>query len=326
MVTRSQKIRLGIFVTATLTVLLLVIGSLSYNTLFDKQDIYYIGYEDISVSGLDVGSQVKYLGIKVGSVRKVEIDPDNLNRVIVTVAIEPGTPIKEDVHAEIATIGITGLKLIELRGGTIDSKMLRPGEFIQPGKSLTEDITGKAEIIFLKIELVLNNLIALTSEENQKKIASVLDESASTASGLNSLISENRGQLERTLANIDSLTTDLRSTTSSAQSVVASLDSFLGSDTLRSTMAELHQLTRAINEADIYKLISEFNDLVTSLNSVLGQTQTLVVRNRTKLVETIEEIHLTSRYLHNAARTIDSDPSILLRGVNPGNPPDNRLE
>jgi phospholipid/cholesterol/gamma-HCH transport system substrate-binding protein len=326
MITRSQKIRLGIFISVALGVLLLAIASLSYNIIFATQDTYYIAYEDVSVSGVEIGSQVKYLGIKVGSVRRIEIDPKNLNRIIVTVGIEHGTPIKEDVRAEISSIGITGLKLIELRGGTIESEMLKPGGYIQPGKSITDDITGRAEVITEKIELVLNNLLAITSNENQQKIVSFIDESAAAAASVNSILSTNRSQMERTLANLDSLSFDLRKTVAATHSAVVSIETIVGSDTLKQTLNEIHQITRTFNQADIYQLIDELNQMIQSVNTVLEQTQTLVSRNRGRLVETIDELHHASRYLHSTARLIDANPSILLRGMRPSNPPDNKLE
>jgi phospholipid/cholesterol/gamma-HCH transport system substrate-binding protein len=326
MITRSQKLRLGVFISVALIVVLLGIMSLSYNIIFATHDIYYIAYEDVSVSGLDIGSQVKYLGISVGSVRRIEIDPKNINRVIITVGIEPGTPIKEDVRAEIATIGITGLKLIELRGGTIESMMLKPGGYIQAGKSITEDITGRAEIITEKIELVLNNLLTITSPENQEKIVSFIDESAATAAQLNTMLTTNSDRIERTLSNLDTLSNDLRTMVTAAHNMVTTIETTIGSDTLKQTLYEIHQITRTFNQADIYRLIDELNHLIQSTNTILSQTQTVVARNRTKLMDTINELHLTSQYLHSTARMIDANPSILLRGIRPDNPPDKKLE
>jgi phospholipid/cholesterol/gamma-HCH transport system substrate-binding protein len=326
MITRSQKLRLGVFISVALIVVILGVMSLSYNIIFATHDIYYIAYEDVSVSGIDIGSQVKYLGITVGSVRRIEIDPKNINRVIITVGIEPGTPIKEDVRAEIATIGITGLKLIELRGGTIESMMLKPGGFIQAGKSITDDITGRAEIITEKIELVLNNLLTITSPENQEKIVSFIDESAATAAQLNYMLTTNSDRIERTLSNLDTLSHDLRTMVAATHNMVTSIETTIGSDTLKQTLYEIHQITQTFNQADIYRLIDELNHMIQSTNTILSQTQTIVARNRSKLIDTIDELHHTSQYLHSTARMIDANPSILLRGIRPDNPPDNKLE
>ncbi|MCB0316686.1 MAG: MCE family protein, partial [Calditrichaeota bacterium] len=56
-------------------------------------------------SGLEVGSPVKYLGIKVGTIKNISIAPEDVSRIIVKVALKPGTPVKEDARADIVSIG-----------------------------------------------------------------------------------------------------------------------------------------------------------------------------------------------------------------------------
>jgi len=175
MPTQSQKVRLGIFIIVgsfALLIFLFIIGS---QQIFKEKDIYYISYKDISVSGLEVGSPVKYLGISVGVIKGINIDPDDVSRIIVSVSLDPGTPIKKDARAEIAAIGITGLKMIEIRGGSNEAPLLETEQYIRPGGSITEEITGKAEIIAEKIELILNNINRFTQPENLDKITQFVD-------------------------------------------------------------------------------------------------------------------------------------------------------
>ncbi len=326
MVTRAQKIRLGIFIIAAMTVVIIAVGTLSYDRIFDTKDIYHIAYEDVSVSGLDVGSQVKYLGLNVGNVRNIKIDPKDINRIIVTIAIDEGTPIKEDVRAEISMIGITGLKQIELRGGTVESDMLKPGGYIQPGKSITEDITGRAEVITEKLELVLNNLIELSSTENQERIFSFVDESAQTVRQVGDIVNENRERMDRTMANLDTLVVELKGMSMAANSAARAFDRFLASDTLNTMLADMQEITGTVREVDLSKLINDVNQVLISLDDMLNHTETLVMRNSGKFIDTVDELHLITRYLSSTARKIDSNPSILIRGSRPNNPPDDKLE
>ena len=174
MVTRSQKIRMGTFITVSMLGLIDTLAIVTTSRFFEVRDIYYIGYQDISVTGLKEGSSVKYHGITVGYVSKISIDPQDIRRVIVEVSLDHGTPIKKDTYAEIEMLGITGLKLIELRGGSNESEYLDPEGFIQPGRSISEAITGRAEVIAEKAELILNNIAALTTSENREKILSFI--------------------------------------------------------------------------------------------------------------------------------------------------------
>ncbi len=326
MVTRAQKIRLGIFIIAAMTVIIIAVGTLSYDRIFDTRDIYQIVYEDVSVSGLEVGSQVKYLGLNVGSVRNIQIDPDNINKIIVTIAIEEGTQIKEDVRAEISMIGITGLKQIELRGGTVESDMLSPGGTIEAGKSITEDITGRAEVLTEKMELVLNNLIELSSAENQDRIFGFVDESANTVRKVGEIVDENRERMDRTMANLDTLIIELKGVSVATNRAARTFDRFIQSDTLNTMIADMQQITSTVRQVDLEKLTGDINKVLISLDDILNHAETLVMRNSGKFVETVDELHMITRYLSSTARRIDSNPSILIRGARPENPPDDKLE
>ena len=127
---QAQKIRLGIFLVISSVILLVLVGYFTAQEFFKKQDTYFIAYEGVSVGGLEVGSPVKYLGIKVGTIQDITIDPEDVNKVIIELALKEGTPIKEDAVADITSVGITGLKTIEIRGGSNESRSLEPDSYI----------------------------------------------------------------------------------------------------------------------------------------------------------------------------------------------------
>jgi len=99
MVSKSQKIRLGIFIIVGLVFLFVLIGIIVGTKLFDKKDIYFIAYKDQSVSGMNVGSAVQYHGIRVGRIEELDIDKDDVTTVIVEISVKAGTPIKTDVKS-----------------------------------------------------------------------------------------------------------------------------------------------------------------------------------------------------------------------------------
>jgi len=139
MKSRDQKVRLGVFIMISALLLLTLIGYFTARRLFEKTDEYYVAYQDVSVSGLEVGSPVKYLGITVGSIAEIIIDPDDVNRIIVRLSLKEGTPVKTDASADIVAMGITGLKTIEIKGGTNEADFLEQGQYIAQGTSLVDD-------------------------------------------------------------------------------------------------------------------------------------------------------------------------------------------
>jgi phospholipid/cholesterol/gamma-HCH transport system substrate-binding protein len=77
---------------------------------YNRYEIYFSG----SVSGLDKGAAVRYLGVGVGRVYDMRIDPRDSSRVEVIVDIDATTPISEHTVAELGLQGVTGLLYIDL--------------------------------------------------------------------------------------------------------------------------------------------------------------------------------------------------------------------
>ncbi len=326
MVSKAQKIRLGIFLTISILIFLAMIVVLSINRFFKEKDIYHIAYQNVSVTGLDVGSSVKFLGLTIGSVQNIKIDPKDISRIIVTIGVKKGTPIKKDVHADIFTVGITGLKMIELRGGTNESPNLQPGDFIQAGTSLTENITGKAEVIAGKIEQVLNNLLRLTTEQNQNKIFSLVDDTRKTLQNANTVLTENRGTINRSFRNLDSTFAHLSSSSKSADLALRKIDFFVQSDSFRTTLSNIAQIADKLNKSNIYNLDKQLNLAVGQLNHLLNQLDIIITANRFKFNKSVDELNQAIESLNRTARRVEANPAILLGGSKPENPPDQQLE
>jgi phospholipid/cholesterol/gamma-HCH transport system substrate-binding protein len=326
MVSKAQKIRLGIFIFVSTTILLATLVALSLNRFFKKNDIYKIAYTNVSVTGLDVGSSVKYLGINVGTVKSIKIDPEDIRKIIVEIGIKAGTPIKKDLRANIATLGITGIKIIELRGGTNEAELLKPEGFISAGTSLTEDFTGRAEVIAARTEELLNNLLELTNPQNRVAFNSILAETNMAMSIVNELIKNNRSQLERSLANLDTITSELSAASVSSRMITNEIASVVRSDSFKNAINNVMKITAKINKTKIYSLIDKTDEVIGRSNQILRQAENILLENRSKVSQVALDIQESVQYIKNAARQIDEDPSILIGGSNPENPPDDDIE
>ena len=126
MATRAQQIRLGIFFLVSLSVLALFFIVVAGSHLLHQRDTYYIE-SNSPVSGLNKGADVKYLGFSIGRVEDIAIAQDNLATVIVEISVErrlAENAIRTDTQARMASLGLTGLKYIELFGGSDDAPVL----------------------------------------------------------------------------------------------------------------------------------------------------------------------------------------------------------
>ena len=90
----------------------------------ERDDVVYNIRFAESVSGLAVGEPVRYLGVDVGTVKSMSIDPVDPNQVLVEVALRKDTPVKTDTKAILKLKGITGACFVELNGGSVDAQTL----------------------------------------------------------------------------------------------------------------------------------------------------------------------------------------------------------
>lgn len=330
---KAQRIRLGIFIMISLLLLLILVGFFTARKLFEKRDYYYVAYTDVSISGLEVGSPVKFMGISVGSISEIYIDPADVNTVIVRLSLRSETPVKVDAVADIVAMGITGLKTIEIRGGTQEADFLREGQYIQAGSSLAEDITGKAEVIAFKVEAVLNNLQEFTDPDNLSrfsetvdKIALMVDNTSATFANINLLIAENRSDVRQIVLATRQLSEQLDSTSIKLYASIGRFNEIMQGDTLVEVLGNFRDISLTLKETNLQELIE-------GLALATLQTQELLVRlgdDIDKGGETLNEnlmlLQHTLINMNELSRKINTNPSILIRGQPNRGSPDRLLD
>jgi phospholipid/cholesterol/gamma-HCH transport system substrate-binding protein len=87
---------------------------------YRRYEIYFEG----SVSGLNRGSTVRYLGVDVGRVIAIRIDKRASDRVQIIADIDSTTPISEDTLASLSMQGVTGLLYIDLLANAASKRQM----------------------------------------------------------------------------------------------------------------------------------------------------------------------------------------------------------
>jgi phospholipid/cholesterol/gamma-HCH transport system substrate-binding protein len=77
---------------------------------YQRYEVYFTG----SVSGLNEGSTVRYLGVNVGRVARIRLDPRAGDRVEAVIDVDKATPVTPDTLARLTMQGVTGLLFIDL--------------------------------------------------------------------------------------------------------------------------------------------------------------------------------------------------------------------
>ncbi|MDH5412335.1 MAG: MlaD family protein [Alphaproteobacteria bacterium] len=179
METRASYLIVGLFVIAGMIGLVFAAMWIT-GTRTDEAVALYDIYFDGNVSGLKPGNVVQYRGIPVGGVVDMRIDPDNVERVLVTIEVDADTPIREDTEATLALQGITGLSYIQLTGGTQAAAELKAATgqrrpVIKSRPSELAAIFEAAPELLNRAIGVIAQLEKLLGPENQGHIGSILE-------------------------------------------------------------------------------------------------------------------------------------------------------
>jgi len=200
------------------------LGKADYRGVYDRYDTYMRQ----SVSGLSVNSSVKYRGVDVGRVKDIVLNPENTEEVRLSLDILQGTPIKTDTVATLETQGLTGLLTLNLEGGSREA----PSLVIEPGQEYP--VIQSRPSLFFRLDMALSRLL---SDQSLTKLLKNLN--AFTENAMALMTEENRVRLERTLADLSTI-----SSTLAGQS--ASINHAL--ETASESMDNLAILTSTINE------------------------------------------------------------------------------
>lgn len=305
MVSKAQKIRLGIFLSVSSGLILILLALLAGRMLSKKSDKYIVNFQNTSVSGLQIGGKVRFNGIDIGQIDNISIDTQDITNVVVHISVNAGTPIKKDMQAKMVFAGITGLKTIELYGGSNDAPLLKPGSVIATGSSMVDSLTDKAEILLYRLEGLLTNLQDLTNEENQTHFKDLL-------ANFDGIVSENRSSIHSIVLNADSVIIATKLTMNEANRTVAKLNSILNSPEVTSMIANASKVSDDLASSDIKQTITTLNQAIKTANDTFNQIDIMILRGRQDILRSLETMRETMDYLNEFARQISEDPRRLL--------------
>ena len=154
--------------------------------------VEYVAYDVFvreSVAGLTEGAPVKYLGVDVGQVARIAINPGNSEEVRLTLDIARGTPIKEDTTAVLAIQGITGLLYVELQGGSRDAPLLaaragQPRPVIEATPSARFRIDKALTALSNDLSGLMEDARSVLTEKNREKLSRILSDLSKVTAAL----------------------------------------------------------------------------------------------------------------------------------------------
>ena len=121
---RANYVMVGAFALA-IVALAIIYAIWAAKNADDKDSVEYQILFQGEVSGLSLSSNVLFNGIKVGTVKKISISPNDSSVVVVLVEIQPNIPIKSDSEASLEMQGVTGQSAIMISSGKNTSPLLK---------------------------------------------------------------------------------------------------------------------------------------------------------------------------------------------------------
>jgi phospholipid/cholesterol/gamma-HCH transport system substrate-binding protein len=192
----ANYVAVGLFV-----LLVLVMGAgfvLWYSDAGDGEAVKrYEIYFDGSVSGLSEGSTVRYLGVAVGRVMRIGIDPRHSGRVRVVADIQETTPIEADTVARLSLQGVTGLLTVNLQPrspGSIPPPPVASLKYpvIPSEESQFDVLVSSLPDVVARAGEALDRLNSLLSDRNVASISAAIANAELASKGLPEAVADAR--------------------------------------------------------------------------------------------------------------------------------------
>ena len=266
---------------------------------YTRYEIYFNG----TVSGLETGGAVRFLGVDIGRVVRIRIDSRANNRVQVIVDVDSSTPVSDKTVAQLSLQGVTGLLYIDLQ------QQLNPD-------------TSKGELVAVPSERypVIRSLPS-DFDVFLASLPEVTVRASELVTRLNRLFSDdNIGAISRLAANLDRAGATLPA---SAQQLTALLSDLRATSAAASQVAKQLQSSFATMAPDIEGAMNRLHVASDNLANASLQLDGLIKENRSELhgfvteglpqlEALVRESRATARQIEELSRSLKENPARLI--------------
>jgi phospholipid/cholesterol/gamma-HCH transport system substrate-binding protein len=263
---------------------------------YERYEIYFPG----SVSGLTAGSPVRYLGVDVGKVVRIMLDPQQRKTVQVIADIDSTAPIDDRTRASLSLQGVTGLLFVDLEQDTKaeSSGALPQGQRYPMIRSRRSDF----DVLLSNLPELTTHLVELAthfndvfSDENVRALKATLENAKQASDHLPAAVRE-----------VEQLVTEVRRTTQEVQGTIADLHVVITDDSpdLKAAFANIHQITDNLART------------TTRLNSFVSENEPGFTRFSKQSLPEFEQLLRESRQaardFGDLSRSLKQNPSQLI--------------
>ncbi|WPP52173.1 MlaD family protein [Catalinimonas niigatensis] len=258
-----------------------------------------------TVEGLQVGSQVQFSGINIGTVEGITLKSDSAVQTTLVLNKEASQFIKSDAVATISTAGLMGNKIVTISSGSQQAGSISDGDQLQTARpSSIEDImdnlnktsqsamqiASNIEKISSRIEEgkgVLGNLVADTS--NVEQVESIFNSFEMASNNIQNI-----------LQNVDELAARTRNGEGALGKLMADRETAMKVEMIIDSLAKTGSLS-----TDVAQNILEFSEKLKNDEGALDKvlTDTAFARD---INETINQVKQTSEGIDRTAEKVNN--------------------
>lgn len=315
--------KLGLFVVAGIVMALTTVAVLGARSI-RKEVGRYVSYFDESVQGLEVGSPIKFRGVTIGTVGKIDIAPDHrhvevtsdlvvsdLARLRLNVGEGPGKrdlgkklQMATDLRVQLASAGLTGVKFLQLDFFAVDDNPPPvlpfdvPENYIPAASSTMKNIEDSLVRTMNRLpELadqlggLLGKVDGILGEFQAKKVP---DQLAALLADTNRTLAEARAKIEQ--VDTAKLSKGAERTLNNLNDAVTRMNTLLAH-----VDGEKGLLSSVVRASDA------FGDTVRNADGIGGQAE-----------DALQAVQEAAKSIHKLAESLEKDPDMLLKGRSRG--------
>jgi ABC-type transporter Mla subunit MlaD len=270
-----EEVKAGLMIVVSLVVLSGLIIVVGGGKFFKKFDSYYINV--INTAGLEIGSQVRLGGVRVGRVLEIK-EPDKPGEpVAVEIGINQGTPIYRGTKALITQIGFVGdiYLLLSIQDTT--------GERFKIGDTIpTEESVGFA-VIMSRLDGLANSLNDLISDTRQLFSQKNLE-------GIEKIVGNTNEAIVSVSKNLDEVADELKITTNKLRALINEVEGLVRDN--RDDISDLierakEDLERAGDMIDTFERTAKTVDRAVNINN---QNLDNLLNTMTQTIEDLRDV------------------------------------
>ena len=266
----SKELKMGLIAIVSIAVLVLGVNFLKGNSIFGGDDVYYAYFSNSS--GVTPATAVVVNGVTVGKVINVELteNPDSTKRVMMSFSIQVDDfRIPKTSRLEVGALDLFTKGLVISPGLDVTKGYYAPGDKIQGDvsvdliaqvKSYVEPITQKLEKMMGSVDEFVGSVSAFwdttatsSLEGSLREVKIAIQRFGSVAVEVEDMVSTERVQLHRILANVDQITSNLK----------------LSNEEITAILGNARKITDDLVTADFKSVVGDAQKTIQSLNAML---------------------------------------------------------